>query len=57
MKLIQFTEAMIIFFKNYFLIKKKKKNIYKVAERFISLKKSRQIFGKIKSTNADMSNV
>ena len=34
-----------------------KKNKYKVAERFISVKKNREIFGKIKSANADMSNV
>jgi hypothetical protein len=30
---------------------------YKVAERFISSKKNREIFGEIKSANADMSNV
>jgi hypothetical protein len=31
-------------------------NKYKVAERFISLKRNRKILGKIKSANADMSN-
>jgi len=30
---------------------------YKVAERFISLKKNCEILGEIKSANADMSNV
>jgi hypothetical protein len=29
---------------------------YKVAERFISLKKNREVFEEIKSANADMSN-
>jgi len=35
----------------------KNKDEYKVAERFISEKKNCEIFEKIKSANADMSNV
>ena len=58
MKLVRFTEAMIIFQSlHVFLDKEALKDKYKVAERLISLKKNRKIFRKIQSANADMSNV
>ena len=54
MKLVRFTEAMIIYPNGSYLWTFVE---YKVAERFISKKKKRELFEEIKSANADMSNV
>lgn len=57
MKLIQSTEAVNIYI-NWYDIKlpKDEKNVNMVAERFIFVRINREIYNKIKSENADMSN-
>jgi len=56
-KLFQSTEAVNIY-KNWYDLKipKDEKHVNMVAERFIFVRINREIYNKIKSENADMSN-